>query len=301
MAILLDTEETNINHDDSVNSLDDEEKNFFNYCRKRACDSTQKHLLYIIFTSSNQNDLPGVFPYHLVGLEPEDACNLIRKGLIANNFTDQDVEELAKILNYFPLPLKQAIAYINNQQKNERTCVIQSFLEELHKKTNNLNDQDIGKRTLNDTLNDTLSVIIDAIKQDTNGQYAIQLLHLLSYLYVDKIDAKLFLPLFENDSKKNKEAFLLLQKYAIISKIGETTCYRSHRLVQEVVRRMFNDKKGDILEQAGKCLFPKLFQLYLGKIEHYADAILEAMEHNFNLAINYNIQAAQLYDALMKS
>lgn len=50
-------------------------------------------------------------------LSAEDAHDLIKKGLNAKNYTNQDVDDLAKTLHYFPLDLLSAIAFINRQNE----------------------------------------------------------------------------------------------------------------------------------------------------------------------------------------
>lgn len=209
------------------------------------------------------------FSLHLSVMREGDACNLIKKGLIAKNFTDSDAKDLAKVLEYFPLSLQQAIAYINiKYDTKSMPGFIQKYLTKYGDKNLEFtllhgDDIDVYQRTTLVTLN----VTIDAMeKNQANGLNAIKILQLLSFIYADKIDSTIFLPLFENDSEQNREAFLMLEKYSIVTKIGKSSYYQIHRLVQEGVRQKFNDKEDDIFKQAFRLLFPKLYEFYFAKI-----------------------------------
>lgn len=61
--------------------------------------------------------MPDGSSIYLSALKKEDAHRLIKKGLIAKNYRNQDVEELAYTLQYFPLHLLPAIAHINEEHK----------------------------------------------------------------------------------------------------------------------------------------------------------------------------------------
>lgn len=88
-----------------------------NYCLDSARDSTREHRPYFIFISENQECLPEMSSLGLNVLSAEDAHDLIKKGLNAKNYTNEEVEELAKTLHYFPLDLLSAIAFINRQNE----------------------------------------------------------------------------------------------------------------------------------------------------------------------------------------
>lgn len=84
----------------------------------------------------------------------------------------------------------------------------------------------------------------------------------MSYLYSDKIDAEMFLSLFENNIRI-LEALHLLKQYFIITitRTGGSTFCQIHRLVQAV----FQEDEPDILNQVWKLIYPELSKSYLLK------------------------------------
>lgn len=125
----LDPEESKENYAEAVQSSEEMDNHFVQYCREKASDST-----YFIFTSRNTKSSTDKFQLPLSVLREGDACNLIKKGLTAKSFTSPDVEELAKVLQYFPLALQKAIEHINKKQEKESESeegnVIQNYLKE---------------------------------------------------------------------------------------------------------------------------------------------------------------------------
>lgn len=200
----------------------------------------------------------------------QEAVKLIENEFTKVNYAQEQkyVEELAKILQYFPLALQQAIAYIKEQHASKRvigkTYDVQNYLKEFDTKTKVLleheSDPDIfeayGKTTFI-----TWNVTFGAINNNRNGKNAIKVLQSLAYLYADEIDPKFFVPLFDDESCAG-QSFELLERYCLIKKIDGTDFYQIHRLVQAVVRVKFHSIQKEILEETLQLINPKALEYY---------------------------------------
>lgn len=273
-------------------------ENLVVHCRKSASDSTKECRPFFIFTSRNRKCLLGVPSLDLNVFTKKDAEELIKNGLSNTEITDQEVEKLAVILQFFPLALRQAIAYINEQHEIRNVFgeryEIQNYFKAFDKQKEKLLEYPFhddfggyGKTTFI-----TWNVTFDAIKADEeNGVNAIRILQILAYLYADRIDSKIFLSLFQNDSTCSARAFLLLEKYSMISKI-ENSFYQIHRLVQVVVQSKFKGDEEKILEQAIQIIHPLFYESYLEKSSEKWNVVslkqctLEKLLHYNSLAIH---------------
>lgn len=82
---------------------------------------------------------------------------------------------------------------------------------------------------------------MDLILADkVSGFNAFKFLQLLPYICADKIDPKIFLPLFENDKERIAEVFRLMEKYSMITKVDKENFYQTHRLIQAVIKVKYN-------------------------------------------------------------
>lgn len=246
-----------------------DEENLVHYCRTAANDSMRKYRPYFIFTSRNKECLPNVQSIYLDLLTKKDAVALIQNELIESVHTKKDAEELAETLQYFPLDIQQAIAYIKEHDRRKRIFNlrydIRDYLKQIKagKTVELLSHQysdDFGKHGRT-----TFNITLDAIKADTMyGENAIQVLKILAYLYADKIEPKMFLSLFENDSTSTTEAFLLLEKYSMITRIENhgVTYFQIQRLVQTATQLTFQDEIVETIDTAMKLINPELYELY---------------------------------------
>lgn len=237
----------------------------------------------------------------------EDARSLIKGGLSKQiNYTTEDVKKLAKTLQYFPLALKQAIAYINDQEERAKVFgqpykiekYFNAFKDEKEKLLNYEFADDFSKCDKATFV--TLSLALDAIAvvDKTNGPYAIKAIQIIAYLYADKIDSTMLLSLFESDLTKIEDALLLLDKYSMITKIDPTSSfYQVHRLVQDVVQIKFKKNEKDNLLQAITIINPELLDKYFKHINLFYNHIESCTIDQYN---HYNTVSSHLqkYDTI---
>lgn len=221
------------------------------------------HRPYFLFTSRHKVCLPNVQSIHLNPLSAEDAVELIQNELSEISHVQRDAGELAETLQFFPLVLQQAIAYIIEQDGRQsmlnKGYTIQHYLKKL-KTCENLEPLDYkfpndfgeyGKITFS-----VWNVTLDAISANSKyGESAILVLKLLAYLYADEIEVKMFITLFK-DNSDTIEAFRLLEKYSMITRVknNDFTYYQIHRLVQTVIQCKFEVEEAEILSKALKLI-----------------------------------------------
>lgn len=265
------------------------------YCRKITSTLTNDRRPFFIFTSRNREALKNVSLLDLDVLTKEEAVTLIVTQLFAVNKTKHTIEELAETLQYLPLALQQAIAYIKERQKIEsisgKNFNIENYLEELTIKKQDLLDyqfpDDFGE--FEKTTFKTLDVTLDVIKSHKkDGSNAILILQHLSYLYADKINTAMFLSLFQNDSMLNGGAFSLLEKYSMITRI-DATVYQIHRVVQAVIALKYAENETKNLEQGLKLVDPELYLLHPDPRQVFdstQNISMEKLLHYYNLEIH---------------
>jgi len=116
---------------------------------------------------------------------------------IKHNLQDGDTKKLAEKLQYFPLALQQAVAYIKTEDeilKNanlEKQFKINDYLEEYEKKAEELldfsfteNSNDSYTRTTLTTWKTTINKIKD---NKAYGQQALEILNIIAYFAPDNI------------------------------------------------------------------------------------------------------------------
>ncbi|XP_060818492.1 uncharacterized protein LOC132908492 [Bombus pascuorum] len=196
---------------------------------------------YILITSRNRNwyigDEGQIHVMPLKVFTQEEATMFIKNSIqIEDGLQEGDIEELTERLQYFPLALRQAVGYINqeNEEFNERGSEkfkISDYLKKLDENTMELFNKDnfdISNR-YTVAIAKTWVTTLEKIKEDLNhGMKAIDVLNVMAYLAPDQIHAS---KMFDSGSVK------LCYKYSMIdSKKGGVACI--HRLVQEVIRLM---------------------------------------------------------------
>lgn len=189
---------------------------------------------------------------------PLEAVEYVKKRL-GEKFVDMDEDmiDLAELLQYFPLALKQATAYIYLEYKKlakryfNKSYSIRDYLDLYKDKTKELLDfqpkQDTPSR-YNKTILTTWNVTLETIKNIENiGDLALKIIRFLAYLSPDKVDALVFFKTMEGEEKM-WDAIELLQKYSMINLTKGIVSI--HRLVQEALRykvRM-EDKEEEVIE-----------------------------------------------------
>ncbi|XP_033351808.1 uncharacterized protein LOC117234562 [Bombus vosnesenskii] len=198
---------------------------------------------YILITSRNRDwDIGDEGQIHVMELNvftQKEATMFIKNSIeIKDGLKKGDIKELAKRLQYFPLALRQAITYINQEEKSSKRrnkrFKISDYLKELDENTKLLNE---GYHKIKDRYSETVlttwvTTLKEIEKDQNHGMEAIDILNLMAYLAPDKIHAS---EMFDCDGVE------LCDKYSMID-LKEGGVASIHRLVQEVIRLMLKEK-----------------------------------------------------------
>jgi len=205
---------------------------------------------YIIITSRNREWGNEIEVIELDTFTEEEAINFIKKELNLNDDSrEEDVRLLAKTLQYFPLALQQAIAYIRNAQRklkksNNQNFEIVNYLKMYQENATILLDYNFTEENDNSYIKTTFitwEITLKKIQQKKHGQLALNALHILAYLAPDNIPTQIFVEIAKSD-KENLESILeLLSQFSMINL--ENGINNIHRLVQQVTRENLKQQK----------------------------------------------------------
>lgn len=151
------------------------------------------------------------------GFSSAEALMFIEKVLGIEDNSHLQIDEmvnLAKGLNYFPLALKEATKYIK-----EENISISQYLERYSKVMRESNLDCLEEQDISPELFTTLKVNFDKIKEEKDiGQQSHNILASMAYLSPDQIDtAEIFLQKkSEKDQQKVLDALNLLDKFSVI-------------------------------------------------------------------------------------
>lgn len=200
---------------------------------------------YILITSRNRNwDIGDEGQIHVMELNvftQEEATMFIENSIkIKDGLQKRDIKKLAKRLQYFPLALRQAITYINQEEetlskRGSERFKISDYLKKLDENTKLLNEGHCKvDARYSETVLTTWVTTLKRIEEDQNhGMEAIDILNVMAYLDPDKIHAS---KMFDCDGVE------LCDKYSMID-LKKGGVASIHRLVQEVIRLMLKDEK----------------------------------------------------------
>ncbi|XP_044726875.1 uncharacterized protein LOC123290678 [Chrysoperla carnea] len=196
---------------------------------------------YVLITSRNQKWPKNIKVLPLNSFNEEEAMEFVKKSLnIENDTQEKDIKELSKELQLFPLALQQAVAYIRVQDENFRNVgsefKISNYLERSREKTRERLNFEFPENSDNDytkTIFTTWNVTLDAIRQKKNGNDALEILNIISYLAPENIPIDIILSL-ESDEEKLGTAIELLKQYSMVNL--EHGKLNMHRLVQQTTR-----------------------------------------------------------------
>lgn len=148
------------------------------------------------------------------------------------NLSQENANDLAKILGYHPLAIAQAVAYIMQNPFSNTFEYIRLFKQ--HKEKKKLLNCPTSEMDYNGTVYVTFSLALEAIgKLDSN---AAEVLNIISYLYHQHINANLFKHFFKDEVNSVRNIFFLLQSFAMIDFMGTESHFNIHELVQSVSR-----------------------------------------------------------------
>ncbi|WCR59442.1 MAG: Phosphocholine transferase AnkX [Wolbachia endosymbiont of Ctenocephalides felis wCfeF] len=201
---------------------------------------------YILITSRNKNwriaESEGEIKTIQLGVFKEmEAVKFVKRALnIRDNLQDEEIKKLTQELQYFPLALGQAVAYINEKNivlsyRGKEKIGVSDYLKKYEEEAEKLLDFESKYKSdrYTKTTFITWKITIDAIAQKECGSEALNVLEIMAYLAPDKIYIEeIFSKLVTNNEEKLWSAVELLDRYSIIDlKEGVANI---HRLVQRV-------------------------------------------------------------------
>lgn len=215
---------------------------------------------YVLITSRNQEWDRGIEVVNLNELKSEEAIEFVKKGLgIEDESQNEKIKVLVEKLQYFPLAIQQAIAYIEDQRVTEEFD-IDDYLNEYEKKTEDLLNYEAFRGIDNDyakTTFTTWKITTNKIASDReNGKLALRILNIISYLAPDRISREIFLGLRVIGEEKLRSTVRLLVKYSMVSSEQNQSVLSVHGLVQEVTRIVLEEqgKSEEVMEETFKLL-----------------------------------------------
>ncbi|XP_077283110.1 uncharacterized protein LOC143909084 [Arctopsyche grandis] len=212
-------------------------------------DVAENNFIYTLINSRRQDwEVGGKGDIEVIRLNiftDEEAMNFLEVSLM--NESKEDLKTLTKLLENFPLGLKQAVGYI--QQQNRKKRKIRNFtvndylLLYREQKEKLLNEgfsdtDDIYNRTVMTTWTITLKNIEE---NEDCGKMAIRMFEIMGYLSPDNIRIEDIFKSLAKDVNEIWDAVELLELYSMIS-IDVSRIANIHRLVQEVTRVKLREK-----------------------------------------------------------
>jgi tetratricopeptide (TPR) repeat protein len=221
---------------------------------------------FILITSRNC-EWDNMNILHLESFTENEATEFIIKALnieIAENDDSEeqmnDIKELIKMLEYFPLALQLAVAYI----REENTAIkilgnrytIGDFIKEYNsdpEKTKKLLHFKFPKNCedkYTDSVFTTWLITFNKIKGNKEcGKIALKILNMIKYFAPDNIPIDIFY--YMEDESKIGHAIKLLQSYSFVSIDARMKEMNIHRLVRKVGQIILNeDNEKEILKEA---------------------------------------------------
>ncbi|XP_037042896.1 uncharacterized protein LOC119079214 isoform X2 [Bradysia coprophila] len=214
--------------------------------------ATCERKLFLIVTSRLREWGDSVCVIPLDVFTFDDAYAFVSNTLNGEN--KDDIETLIKELQYFPLALRQAKAYINYEKKELNPMFTIADYLNIYNNSNaqRLLNFDIDKTDLSYTYDRTTfttwDVTIQALKRSgTTGKLALRILDVIAFFNPDRIRRDIFFHLMRDDgdaTMKIREAeqnvilaVRLLVDYSMVNRIDcPVYTVQIHRLVQEVLK-----------------------------------------------------------------
>ncbi|WP_265017233.1 latrotoxin-related protein [Wolbachia endosymbiont (group A) of Epistrophe grossularia] len=174
---------------------------------------------------------------------------------IDNRLQDNEVKNLAEVLQCFPLALQEAVWCITSSNRSGESLSIEDYIKE-YKRTELLDSEEDRNEKRIGTVFATLKITLKNIKQNGNhGKKALEILNIMAYLAPNNLPLEIFfLTLTEDQKKLTQKAIDLLCQYSMIN--VDDVVSRIHGLVQEVIKVELKEKKGEeeVLKQTFKLL-----------------------------------------------
>lgn len=192
----------------------------------------------------------GVFDY-------DDAKTFISNNLMDGLKNEENIETLVKELQFFPLALRQATAYINYERRvRNPTFTVADYINIYKTSAEGLLSFDISRTdksyTYDGTTFTTWDVTIQTLERSgAAGTLALRILYVIAFFNPDRIRRDILFHLMkDNDAATMKIletkdnvilAVQLLVDYSLVSRVDcDVYIIQIHRLVQEVLKINLN-------------------------------------------------------------
>ena len=237
---------------------------------------------YIIITSRNKNWGKMIKVITLDVLTEEEAVEFIKKELeVSDESQEKEIRQLAKTLQYFPLALQQAVAYIKHTDEKLKNVVKDKFkiidylkrYEQNARKLLNFNFPENSNNCYIKTTLITWEVTLEKMKQKEHGRQALEVLETIAYFAPDNIPTKIFLEIAKWDIEEMGSIVELAAQYSMINL--EQGVINIHRLVQQVIRLMLREqqREKDTLKRAIKLLKTPIEEAKTDSTKYFPHAI----------------------------
>ncbi|XP_077297906.1 uncharacterized protein LOC143919454 [Arctopsyche grandis] len=242
-------------------------------------DVSESNFIYTLINSRRQDwevgDKGEIEVIRLNIFSDEEAMNFLEDALV--NEYKEDLVTLMKLLENFPLGLKQAVGYIqqqNSKKRKVRNFTVNDYLILYREQKEKILNEGFNKTDdiYNQTVTTTWTITLQNIEENEDcGKLAISIFEIMGYLSPDHIPIEQIFTILEEDVNLIWDAVELLELYSMIS-IDVNRMANIHRLVQEVTRMKLRQNKNE--EVVLKCSLKLLENLELE--EH----IVSVWEHS---------------------
>jgi tetratricopeptide (TPR) repeat protein len=237
---------------------------------------------YIIITSRNQTWTDEIKVLSLDTFTEDEAIEFIKKELrMRDDSREKKIRQLTKTLQYFPLALQQAVAYIKQEEKKlkgiEQKFKIAHYLKKYEEKARELLSFNFPKDNNNCYTQTTFiiwEVTIEKIKQNEYGQQALEVLEIIAYFAPDNIPIKIFLDLVKGDTEKLGSMLQLPAQYSMFNL--EQGVINIHRLVQQVLRLRLQKQQNE--KNTLRKLMQQVLRLRIREQQNEKDTLRKALE-----------------------
>ncbi|XP_077266236.1 uncharacterized protein LOC143899665 [Temnothorax americanus] len=251
---------------------------------------------HVLITSRNQ-EWGEIKSLPLDVFTEKEAIEFIEKALGGVvELEENEAKRLAEKLQYFPLALRQAVAYIKKENKTLKdwgkdVFTIRSYLDQYKIEADKLLElktslKEGDKDRYAKTVLTTWTITLNKIKQKICGKQALEILNIMAYFAPDKIPIERNFSKLISDKEELHNAVKLLDQYSMANL--EQGVLNIHRLVQQVTRIELNrqNEEKKVLREALKlfqtyCRLKELFfsNLRLSNVDHAISVWSYANKH----------------------
>lgn len=221
----------------------------FHFLPWKSYDNSYPIPFILITSRNNEWNAIQVEIVQLKELQMNEAIDFIKKGLlILDDSQLQDIEDLVGFLQFYPLVMRQAIAYIQIEKKTKNSkFTVGDYVRRYQEQAGKLLDFSFKGFKYGDSTIRTLQLSLEKIENnDQCGNTAMTILYVIGYLAPMSFQRESLKHLTsenEDGLEELKAAVSLLVQYCVVfSECGGEEIISVHRVVQEVIRIHVKEK-----------------------------------------------------------